>query len=370
MDFSGFSLPPDAFYPQSSAHSATTWPGTFQRPVRVVKPTSRNISPRSTAQRRYKSLPCAPWRTRSVVDRRPTYAQDQNVYGRLKVRPTSWHSASYSVPTIMSDGKDASLESYANHNVQYTSREVNGLFTPLSMPRVDEPHIFSMDTPLNEMAAFDLNSYDPILLHADIGGRDYLSSHQYPTEQPVTQCSMPGATEPEYYDMYNQFQNTKIQTAPSSPNFLPIQFNAPASQAYTMFSGNENLQGEELVGMGLYDLPSDLQTSAWDASPVFRHRGSIGKGLKLEDSFVPPEDVSTEEAEKVCSGMNEKLRAHISGLEDGQQTAGFTVGDLQEQSFFFGDDDNDFLPHSESTLQPYSLSGWAPALAEGGYGWI
>ncbi|KAL8730362.1 MAG: hypothetical protein Q9166_004127 [cf. Caloplaca sp. 2 TL-2023] len=102
-------------------------------------------------------------------------------------------------------------------------------------------------------------------------------------------------------------------------------------------------RSKELVGMGLYDGPSRRELSALNASPT--HIGQLlaepqGKGLKLEETWQPPNDdvddvgeegYSTDEAE-------EDLPAAPAPRET-QSTFVPAYGDLSNQSFFFDSDD-------------------------------
>jgi len=89
-----------------------------------------------------------------------------------------------------------------------------------------------------------------------------------------------------------------ITTAPSSPDHLPLQsigLDTLSLDAGTLASKKDEV---ELVGMGLYDSPAEVQSS----SLLF---GSISepqrKTLKLEESFVPTEvnDESEDEEDAV-----------------------------------------------------------------------
>ena len=78
----------------------------------------------------------------------------------------------------------------------------------------------------------------------------------------------------------------KMATAPSSPDFLPIQGSS------LMEYGNDepsllskiDSTANDLVGMGLYDPPSPCTGTLFSGS--FGGE-SIGKGLKLEETFEP-----------------------------------------------------------------------------------
>jgi len=123
-------------------------------------------------------------------------------------------------------------------------------------------------------------------------------------------------------------------------------------------------ESEELVGIGLYDNEDHNAMSAL-ASPA---RESVGKDLKLEETWQPPkkndmqeegndDSYSTDEAEE-----NEEELPIIPSVVPVEDHTGFypPYGDLSNQSFFFNDDDNylgdDYLGfdhrQEESHLKP------------------
>ncbi|KAL8984491.1 MAG: hypothetical protein Q9205_001548 [Flavoplaca limonia] len=126
----------------------------------------------------------------------------------------------------------------------------------------------------------------------------------------------------------------QYQVQPSAPQYvqsqLPIQITKQRSK--------------ELVGMGLYDGPSRKELSALNVSP--NHIDQFlaqprGKGLKLEETWQPPDDdghdaveegYSTDEAEEDIPHAPASHEAHPALLPA-------TYADLSNQSFFFDSDD-------------------------------
>ena len=87
-----------------------------------------------------------------------------------------------------------------------------------------------------------------------------------------------------------QFNETttapNVRTASSSPDSQPLQ--SICLDSLSLENNNQNLLGrsEELVGMGLYDSPAEVQSS----SVLFDGAWGTGKkALKLAESFVPSE---------------------------------------------------------------------------------
>ena len=134
-------------------------------------------------------------------------------------------------------------------------------------------------------------------------------------------------------DLDNPLYNPHL---PINPQISSQQYLVP--QAQSLSTRPRNKKSKELVAMGLYD----------DAAQV--QRESIGKTLKLEDSWQPPE----KEKEKQLMGEH----SHIDGQEedsstdeDEEETLALpstavshshvpVYQDLSNQSFFFEDDDS------------------------------
>jgi hypothetical protein len=132
-------------------------------------------------------------------------------------------------------------------------------------------------------------------------------------------------------------------TAPPTPkNFLPIQHPEPNfptedSIPYHNLSDPES-DGEELIGMGLYDppeiskVPSDPQLDNYRAlmmsqllGTAYRRPETPGKGLKLEETWNPPASDDGEEdddSEQDGEGEEEEQSASESVVNTVEQTIG------------------------------------------------
>lgn len=125
--------------------------------------------------------------------------------------------------------------------------------------------------------------------------------------------------------------------------------------------------GKELVGMGLYDLPDS--SLDW-TSPLGE---ATGKGLKLEETWQPPEDEDEDEEDE-----DEDDDASSDDGEDElppppapmpavncAKTQG--PGNLEGQSFFFDEDDSVTKEWWYQQLKQPSM----PVRDAGyGYGWL
>ena len=106
-------------------------------------------------------------------------------------------------------------------------------------------------------------------------------------------------------------------------------------------------KSKELVGMGLYDDKNGSMVSADNATSIQSpdhcanlHRASVGKGLKLEETWQPPADDSTEEVEDYSSDEGEDDLPVAPPLQQRQPQVISEYKDLSNQTFFFESDDH------------------------------
>jgi hypothetical protein len=128
-----------------------------------------------------------------------------------------------------------------------------------------------------------------------------------------------------------------------SSDFLPIQH--PGTRDDEM----DEDSGERLVALGLYDLPES--SSSWNGMVE-----ATGKGLKLEETWQPPEDDDDDEEEDeededadvddASSEASEEPSPPLPSVNDCNQQLQLPVhvkaqtpGSMDGQSFFFDDDE-------------------------------
>lgn len=151
-----------------------------------------------------------------------------------------------------------------------------------------------------------------------------------------------------------------------SAEFLPIQH--PSDQDDRM---DEEDDGKELVGMGLYDAPDP--TSSWGGLVE-----ATGKGLKLEETWQPPEvgeeddDVEGDDASSMGSmdepspplpATNPQSQQLQFPVHDKAQTS----GSMEGHSFFFDDDE---MVSKEWWFQQLKQPNLPVQDAGLGYGWL
>ena len=220
----------------------------------------------------------------------------------------------------------------------------------------------------------------------------FAMGYGYPINAPTTTCeespiAMPGygtlgpASEP-VYDSYPTYSISDLPQYPPmpqattfsaypAPNYqLPQQWphgrgyainsqvpqpipNYPPAQlpAKTMRQSKATLRltrkgSQELVGMGLYDdKASDFTSSLNSALSVDPNRDALGKGLKLEETWQPPNDDEEEDDDEAYSSdeaeeVEETPPSFMASAPAEAQTAFLpNYGDLSDQSFFFNDDE-------------------------------
>lgn len=142
--------------------------------------------------------------------------------------------------------------------------------------------------------------------------------------------------------------------APQTPDFLPIQFpSEPLQNKEDVSPPILKKKSKELVGMGLYDRPDQDSVSSLDLLTRFStQRESMGKGLKLEETWQPPqdtedeeevEDEAEEEEEEAYSTdeADEDVLPIVTPTSDARAPTAFypACGDLSNQTFFFDSDD-------------------------------
>jgi hypothetical protein len=218
---------------------------------------------------------------------------------------------------------------------------VNGLITPMSYPLPDEPQIQELITPLEELSAQEAGPHHPSTNYnyTNWVAQDYSKNQGYAMDNMFPQQMMPQTW--EYLPMQN---NIEVTTAPSSPVFLPIQGGVEASPlrldlAQVVPAAND---GEELVGMGLYDSPADVRSSS-----LLFGGGLSGSGpkrsLKLEESFEPAPETSDAEDED----------GEENGEEDGEEA------DEEEDQ----DEDLEVSPATNLPISQHQFTAPVPSLS-------
>ena len=177
------------------------------------------------------------------------------------------------------------------------------------------------------------------------------------------------STEPLPWYLQQWAQKNQAQASMDSQNgsteFLPIQH---PSELHEQMDTEDD--GKELVGMGLYDAPDP--TSSWGGLVE-----ATGKGLKLEETWQPPEDDEDEEDEDDDASSESSMEepspplpavdAQTQQLQLPVHVKAQTPGSLEGQSFFFDDDEAVSKEWWYQQLQQPSIPVQDTGL---GFGWL
>ena len=234
------------------------------------------------------------------------------------------------------------------------------------------------ETHFDQMKAY--NGWDSLATNVNVHYPSYPQSEFPGTNQYCSQNPYGAGYELPNFS-HSSFVETRVEPLdyqlPATAQLLPMQF--PANMGYS----NElcdspcitTKKSKELVGMGLYD---DKNGSMLSASPLTGvgnfeasaglQRNSLGKGLKLEETWQPPGEEPTDEADDYSSDEGEDLPAAPPSQQP--QTQVYTgYEDLSNQTFFFDNDDqyNDYIAFNTAMqfCEPK-----APDPASGNFLWI
>lgn len=194
--------------------------------------------------------------------------------------------------------------------------------------------------------------YDPIMSHSTTPAA--FGAHRGSDESDYSWQSAPQqnsyvhsavntpSTEPLPWYLQQWAQKNQAQAMMDAPNgssdFLPIQH--PTNQDQEM----EEDDGEKLVALGLYDLPESAMSWTGFAE-------ATGKGLKLEETWQPPEESDAEEDEEDADDGSSEASVEepsppLPSMDEKSQhlqlpvhVKAQTPGSMEGQSFFFDDDE-------------------------------
>lgn len=346
------------------------------RSSRVGKVTSAGSSPMTALVKRRISTSGASVRgmpsNRNRVEQAVTsrVVRDQNGYGVGVIRPTSWHPSSQA-PTAL-PSRPVSDACYWNGETGqwgpgYTQGTVNPYIndpsTPSLYPCSGNISPIAPYSPLT--TSFDFNDPDSTALYwPDMMGPipGSYSSLPYAAPEPsklprsfpvqqTTLCSQSNAVDTvasvPYPSGISPVSYLQINSSPTQTSFLPIQQpelsleDEETTRSHSRKSSDQ--QEQELVGMGLYD-DNSAETSLSNGhhsrmgSRFLDSSGqSVGKGLKLEETWTPPGD----KAKQVKGGTRQSGGV---GSGDIKSSPADVLGSMLESSFLL--DDGYFLDDS------------------------
>ena len=218
-------------------------------------------------------------------------------------RPVSWH------PNTMANSQRRPQSDYeaplpASYN-DYNTYSVNGIPTPMSQAEftmgtvsLQWQHADNVSSLYQQSSDYDIKPED--------SGRDSYFDQSYPSySSPAGQISEGHPIfSPVPYPLSawtSSMSTVSQQTAPPTPECFPTQ---PVSQTWQdqtdQLSPLSSKESKELIGMGLYDGPDrhswSLESMLDGPTNLFApgRPESMGKGLKLEEKWEPPEEEEDE----------------------------------------------------------------------------
>ncbi|KAF2011296.1 hypothetical protein BU24DRAFT_426378 [Aaosphaeria arxii CBS 175.79] len=349
-------------YPMVRRASRSSGSQSGSRPTRVEKPKSTHNSPRTMERRKTTTGPVKRYAT---LDDHYNFMfggsrEEEEQVQTQTSRPMSWHpsSSQFQVPPRSSGPMEHAQ-----------AQDFGPRYNPSSRNSAHGSDFYSLSA-RNSMFQDQMQTSQA----ATYPHNHHRGSHDSDSSWQASSTSTP-ATEPMPWYLQEWARKNEEHAAISrngSSDFLPIQH--PSEEEEAMDEDMED-SGKELIGMGLYDLPDPALS--WSSGLV----ESTGKGLKLEETWQPPEeDVEDEDAD--AEGDADDASSDDASVEDlpapppaapqPAQTID-TLGkpqvssNMDGQSFFFDDDEN---YTKEWYFQQLKQSTMPVRDAGLGYGWL
>ena len=355
-----------------STHSSSTSGSCKRAPARVTKQNSAGNSPHNVQRRRTTANTARTYPRLSQSS--PYQTQEQplrNYYSSRQplsaARPMSWHPGSDMISTSATH-VHTSEPALGNTIVGLQNLAVSG--QPDSSVQQSIENAFAMGygipinapLPMSEQSPAGAEHYEPA--QACVYNQESLynsepiyNPYSYNTLQQLQHTYMP---QPSIQDTYPATSYQLSQWSGNQPcfanDFQDLQ--SSANPCYRSSITGQKLNAKAapqvskkankvLSGIGLYDdkVPDFLSGASGDPNRV-----SMGKGLKLEETWQPPKDeeendeddeegsYSTDEAEE----MEEDLPIMATAPQEAQTAFYPPYGDLSQQSFFFANDDDPY----------------------------
>ena len=284
-------------------------------------------------------------------------------------RPMSWHPGSDMISTSATQ-VPTSEPALGNTIVGLQNLAVSG--QPACSIQQSLENAFAMgyglpinaSLPMSEQSPTGAELYEPA--HASVYGQESLynseptyNSYPYNTLQQLQHSYMP---QPSTQDMYpaasyqlSQWSETQACVPNDSQDLQPsvdlcYRSSNPGPKLNAKAAPQVSKKANKVLsGIGLYDdkVPDFMSGTSGDPN-----RDSMGKGLRLEETWQPPKDededendeddeegsYSTDEAEE----MEEDLPIMATATQEAQTAFYPPYGDLSQQSFFFANDEDPY----------------------------
>lgn len=228
----------------------------------------------------------------------------------------------------------------------YNTSYVYGIPTPTTQPMPNSQFLskgwFNPEDPSGfYQPSSDYDVYRSIELDTSVQNGYYSNISQY---QPTSETSAVFSPVPYPTVVPGSISTYATYTAPATPDFLPItEMTDDTPQRPTL----SRADSKELIGIGLYDAP-DRDSWSFETLMGGDHNArplSLGKGLKLEETWEPPEEDDKtddeEEEEEEEEGeeaedeemIEETIEQQLQQVVNNAPQA--PIATTSEQSFFF-----------------------------------
>lgn len=352
----------------STSHTARRFSRSYSsqpnsHPYRVEKPRSNHNSPH-TVERRRTTTGAKLYATlddhyNMMMGLTGDEATMEDVPEPPTTRPVSWHPSSghFQVPRPAYESNEP--VDYSRHYPESCRNSTHGSDF-YSMSARNSSYFEPVQSLQNLSAAHESHR----------GSQD--SDNSWPTQAYSQSSFSTPATDPMpwYLQEWARKNQAQAQSQQGSADFLPIQH--PTEQEDPAVDEDMEDSGKELVGMGLYDLPDP--SDQWGSL----QGEATGKGLKLEETWQPPEEEDDDEEE---AGEGEGEGDDASSENDEEELPQpptehlpvptdlkpQTPGSMEGQSFFFEEDES----IAKEWWYPQLRQPTVPVRDAGiGYGWL
>lgn len=361
-----------------STHSSSTSGSSKRAPARITKQNSAGSSPHNVQRRRTTANTARTYPRLSQNS--PFQTQEQslsNYHGSQQAvpveRPMSWHPGSEMISTPATQDR-TSEPALGNTISGLQNLAVSAQPASCVQQSIENAFAMGYGIPISR----PLGMYE----HSPTGIQDY-----QPTPESIYNPEPSYNSEPIYnHCSYNNFQQFHHMSQPSTKDMYPpanyqlpqwpeaqpcfvndfqnpqtsldlCQWSSTPGQKLNVIAAPQipKRANKVLSGIGLYDdkMPDSISDISGDPN-----RDSMGKGLKLEETWQPPKDdddnndddddeesCSTDEADEI-----EEDPPIMASAPPHAQTAFYPpYGDLSNQSFFFSNDDDPYTGEDQYT---------------------
>jgi hypothetical protein len=326
--------------------------------ARIEKPRSNHPSPRGPERRRtvsaMKQYASLDDHYRIMFGLDVEEKKDDGCSQQHQVtRPVSWHPSSshFQVPHSRIPAR-TSLQS-PRTTLQTTASNI----TAQSRHHLDYNRSLGAGTPLPLYN--DQQSH-----HIDIAWSSYMHGQVIAESQPPSYSSLSYHATSWFASDYDQSTAAAQQCQYAPSETLPLQ--QPTAQYHQ--DSNEGLhrlvrkKSDELIGLGLYDPPESSPPSFGGAfTPT-------GKGLKLEETWQPPEEMEDDEEEEEEEESSDEDEEPLKQVEQQWQQTALPIMNMSGQSFLFENEDG--VVANEWWYQQMKQSAAVPRDGTLNYNWF